>query len=175
MALKNLNLGRFIHSQEILLSPKHDITGTNTQPGGLIITPFVVSDDPNLKILVNRGYVPYTKYSPLKRLEGQIEDEIELVGLLRKNEITSTFTPQNKPPNEWHFRDIDAMARSLGTAPIYLDAIRSSSVPGGPLGGQTAIQLRNEHMSYMITWYTLTVITAFLWWQKFGKLLFLRR
>ncbi len=167
--------GHFIHSKEILLSPKHDITGTNTLPGGLVITPFVVSDHPNLTVLVNRGYVPYTHYSPTKRLEGQIEDEIELVGLIRKNEITSTFTPHNKPPNEWHFRDIEAMARSLGTAPIFLDALRSSSVPGGPLGGQTAINLRNEHMNYAVTWFTLTFFTTFLWWQKFGKLLLLRK
>ena len=27
-----------------------------------------------------------------------------------------------------------------------------SSVPGGPIGGQTNVQLRNEHLSYIVTW-----------------------
>ena len=27
-----------------------------------------------------------------------------------------------------------------------------SSVPGGPIGGQTADHLRNKHMEYIVTW-----------------------
>lgn len=167
--------GRFIHSKEILLSPRHDITGQSTLPGGLIITPFEVADRNGLTILVNRGYVPYTDYSPTKRQEGQVEGQVELVGLLRKDEIISAFTPVNKPPNEWHHREINLMAKTLGTVPILIDAIQASTVKGGPLGGQTAINLRNEHMSYVITWWTLTFFTSLLWWNKFGRLLFVKR
>lgn len=28
-----------------------------------------------------------------------------------------------------------------------------STVPGGPIGGQTRVSLRNEHMQYIITWW----------------------
>ena len=88
------------------MSPKHDITGSNHLPGGLVITPFLISNrDDNLTILVNRGYVPFTHYIPTWRLEGQIDSEDELMGLLRKNEIISRFTPMNKPEkSEWHLR-----------------------------------------------------------------------
>lgn len=165
--------GRFVHSKEILMTPKHDITGTNHLPGGLIITPFVVSGrDDGLTILVNRGYVPYTNYSPVTRADSQVLDEVEITGLLRQNEIISSFTPENKPPNEWHFREIDLMAKTLNTAPIFIDADMKSSMKGGPLGGQTQINLRNEHMSYIITWYTLTFFTTVLWFNKFGRQLF---
>lgn len=167
--------GKFIHSKEILVQPKHDITGTNHLPGGLIITPFVISGRNGQTILVNRGYVPYTKYSPSQRQAGQIEEEIELVGILRKDEIISSFTPLNKPPNEWHFREVELMSKTLDTSPVLLDAIRESSIIGGPLGGQTAINLRNEHMNYIVTWFSLSFLTTFLWWQKFGKLLLLRK
>lgn len=27
-----------------------------------------------------------------------------------------------------------------------------STVPGGPIGGQTRVTLRNEHMQYIVTW-----------------------
>lgn len=45
------------------------------------------------------------------------------------------------------------MARLANSEPIYLDATYDTSrVSGGPIGGQTRITLRNEHMSYIITW-----------------------
>ena len=38
---------------------------------------------------------------------------------------------------------------------MYADAV-ASQVPGGlPIGGQTRIQLKNDHLEYAITWYGL--------------------
>ena len=164
--------GRFLHSKEGLLTMRHDMTGSNHLPGGLVITPFLLSDRPNMTILVNRGYVPYTQFSPITREPAQIEDEVEIVGLLRSNEPLTTFTPKNKPPFEWHFRDIYQMAQELNTAPIYIDAAESTSIKGGPHGGQTAIQLRNDHLTYLITWFSLSAITTVLWWKRFAKAFF---
>ena len=167
--------GYFLHSKEILITPRSDLTGTILGTGANVITPFVVSNNQNLRILVNRGYVPYTHLSPMSRKSAQIEEEVEIVGLLRgKMEYTNTFTPVNKPPHEWHFRDVNKIAETLGTAPIFLDATKetkSSAIRGGPLGGQTAINLRNEHMSYIVTWFSLSLLTSFLWWRRFGKAL----
>jgi surfeit locus 1 family protein len=165
--------GHFLHSQEVILTIRHDLKGRVNLPGGYVITPFVVSNrSDNLVILVNRGYVPYTRYLPSSRAEGQVTGEVELVGLLRGNEPTTTFTPVNKPPNEWHFRDINMMAQELGTAPIFIDAVDSTTVKDGPLGGQTAVNLRNEHMSYIITWFTLSALTSGLWWRRFSRVFF---
>lgn len=52
----------------------------------------------------------------------------------------------------WNYRDIDAMADKLNTEHVFLDADRNSTIPEGPIGGQTRVTLRNEHMSYIITW-----------------------
>ena len=49
-------------------------------------------------------------------------------------------------------RDIPEMAQTLHTLPIFLDADANSTVPGGPIGGQTKVSLRNDHLSYMFTW-----------------------
>ena len=81
-----------------------------------------------MKILVNRGFIPYMNYSPITRQKAQVEGEVELVGLLRGNEITNSFTPENKPPNEWHYRSINQMADVLGTAPLFLDAVEESTI-----------------------------------------------
>jgi surfeit locus 1 family protein len=140
-----------------------------------VITPLVLSDRPDTAILVNRGYVPHTHYSPTTRRESQVEGEVELVGLLRTNELTNTFTLKNKPPFEWHNRNVDELANALGTQPIFLDQLeknRSIMNKSLPVPNQTTVNLRNEHMSYIVTWFSLSAITCVLWWQRFAKILF---
>lgn len=61
------------------------------------------------------------------------------------------------------------MAEISGSSPLFLDATRDFEVPGGPIGGQTRISLRNEHLSYIMTWYSLSLITSFSWYAHFLK------
>lgn len=123
-------------------------------------------------MLINRGFVPYTHFSPVTRREAQVDHEVEVVGLLRTNEPESTFTPVNVPPNEWHYRDVALMARVLSTKPIFLDAVHTSGLRDDqiPFPGQTAIQLRNDHLMYLITWFSLSLITSILWLKRFKRL-----
>ena len=65
------------------------------------------------------------------------------------------------------YRDIPALASKLGTEEIFLDADVNSSLPGGPIGGQTKVALRNDHFSYLVTWYTLTGLTLFMWCKRY--------
>ncbi|THD19728.1 hypothetical protein D915_008780 [Fasciola hepatica] len=44
------------------------------------------------------------------------------------------------------------MAKNLDTLPLLIDATYDSSTMGGPTGGQTRVNLRNEHMYCIITW-----------------------
>jgi surfeit locus 1 family protein len=72
------------------------------------------------------------------------------------------FTPNNEPEaNRWFWRDLEAMARSMFAgepvklAPFFLEA-EKSDVPGGwPEGGQTRLDLPNNHLQYAITWFLL--------------------
>ena len=93
---------------------------------------------------------------------------------------------KNEPEkNIWRTRDVPEMAAALNTAPIFLDEVKSktfmphrielernvafvgTSVPGGPIGGQTNVQLRNEHTSYILTWFSLSAFTALMWLRKY--------
>lgn len=62
------------------------------------------------------------------------------------------------------------MASRTGALPIFLDATHDFDVTGGPIGGQTRVTLRNEHMSYILTWFTLSGATSYMWYVKFLKL-----
>lgn len=43
------------------------------------------------------------------------------------------------------------MAELANTSFIYIDAIQTIG-PGGPIGGQTQVFLKNDHLEYIITW-----------------------
>lgn len=61
------------------------------------------------------------------------------------------------------------MCKVTGASPIFLDATTDFDVPQGPIGGQTRISLRNEHLSYIFTWYGLSILTSFMWYSQFLK------
>ncbi|OTF83019.1 surfeit 1-like protein, partial [Euroglyphus maynei] len=74
------------------------------------------------------------------------------------------FTPKQEfTQGYWTRRDIEKISEQLQTKPIYLDAFENYPLKLifengqrqfdiGPIGGQTRINLRNEHLSYIITW-----------------------
>lgn len=171
--------GEFDHSREILLGPRslllHGdaasqgglIAPGGGQSGALVVTPFKLADR-NFEILVQRGWVPTSHKDASTRVAGQVEGEVELVGIVRLSEKRAPFVPQNKPGNRyWYYRDVEGMGRELDTAPVFLDAVANSTVPKGPIGGQTRVTLRNEHMSYIFTWYSLSGATAYMWYRYF--------
>jgi surfeit locus 1 family protein len=172
--------GKFDRTKEIVITTRNDLTGQLSGPGGYLITPFKLTER-NLTILVNRGFVPYTRYSDLptddnsSNSSSKISDEMEIIGLLRFNEIPNNFTPANNYARaEWHHRDIDNMSQVLNTSPIFLDLREEYTLnrKTGPIGGQTNINLRNEHLSYIITWYSLSAITSYMWFKNYANLLF---
>lgn len=61
------------------------------------------------------------------------------------------------------------MSSKLGTLPVFIDADGTSTIPGGPIGGQTRVTLRNEHLSYIVTWYGLSLLTTYMWYLKYIK------
>jgi surfeit locus 1 family protein len=152
--------GRFLHDQEFYL-------GARTESGrvGLnVVTPFRLED--GRTILVNRGWVPQEKRDPATRAEGQIEAPVAIEGLLRTDgwKGLEFAKPPNKPEERFYFwLDLPVMADDVKgpiIEEVYADAV-AADVPGGlPIGGQTRIQLRNDHLEYAITWYSFAVILA---------------
>ncbi|XP_072176734.1 surfeit locus protein 1-like [Diadema setosum] len=169
--------GQFDHSREMYVLPRSrlDIEGSNQSPmatgdsGVHVITPFHCTDL-GVDILVNRGWVPRKKMKPETRLQGQIPGEIDLVGVVRLTEKRAPFMPNNdEVRNVWHYRDLDAMSRVASTEAIMVDAVSESTVPGGPIGGQTRVSLRNEHLQYILTWYSLSLATTLMWYYGVYK------
>jgi surfeit locus 1 family protein len=148
--------GRFQHDKELHLYAQ----ALNGEPGWHVVTPFNTVDGDLL--LVDRGFVPENLKDPSSRAQGQVEGVVAVTGLVRLPESQGPFTPDNEPQaNRWFWRDLPGMMYSLyPTAtmqelPFYLEA-EKSDVPGGyPQGGQTRLELANNHLQYAITWFLL--------------------
>lgn len=168
--------GHFLHDKEMVLGPRGLIkpgggesaggliSQKNSSSGYLIVTPFKLEGREET-ILVNRGWVSRQNLKPESRPKGQVEGTVDLLGVVRQPEPRPQFTPDHKS-EMFLYRDVPRMCSLTGADPIFLDAKFESTVDGGPIGGQTRVTLRNEHLSYVVTWYSLSAFTAFLWWKQ---------
>ena len=150
--------GRFHHAKERYL-----YAVSEGRVGWHVVTPLETEDGD--MVLVDRGFVPDELKDPSARALGQVENVITVTGIVRTPETQAVFTPDNEPKvNRWFWRDLAGMARSMfpaGTtevAPFFLEADKSE-VPGGwPEGGQTRLEIPNNHLQYAITWFLLATV-----------------
>ncbi len=148
--------GRYDNGKERYLYALSD----DGEPGWHVIAPF--STDAGDLVLIDRGFVPEKLRDPSTRSAGQLEGEVEVTGLVRLPDRQGLFTPDNEPEaNRWFWRDLNGMTFSMfptatmHPAPFFLEA-EKSDVPGGfPEGGQTRLELPNNHLQYAITWFLL--------------------
>jgi surfeit locus 1 family protein len=148
--------GRFLHEHEMYLASRVH----NGNVGYHVVTPLSLGK--NRFLLVDRGWVPLERKAPISRPEGQLEGEVTVTGLIRKEGRQGFFTPDNAPDgNFWFYVDIPEMAAFAGLSesyPFYLEADATPNPGGLPIGGSAATELNNPHFSYAITWYMLAGI-----------------
>jgi len=117
-------------------------------------------------LLVDRGFVPEDHKLPATRAAGEPRGEVTITGLLRlaPPEKPHWFLPDNNAQrNYWFWIDIPGMTRAAGlehVLPFYVDADATPNPGGLPVGGQTPLDLPNNHLQYAITWYALAVVLA---------------
>jgi len=149
--------GTFLHDKEIFLGA----TSEAGQMGYQVLTPL---QEPEGRIIfVNRGFIPSELKDPATRASGQIQGKVRIQGLLRLPPAGKPvwFLPENRPDlNYWLWVDLPAMAAADkldGVAPFYIDADVTPNPGGWPKGGITRLELRNDHLQYAITWFSLAV------------------
>lgn len=151
--------GRFDFSREVHLAATTDRGNVGFQ----IIVPFRLAD--GREILINRGWVPTAKRDPATRAAGQMAGEVTVGGLIRMGGRGGWFAaPANDPQrNLWIWVDLPAIAAKVGIqpAPAFLVDAGPAPNPGGsPIGGQTRVNLPNDHLQYALTWFSLALVFA---------------
>jgi len=123
-------------------------------PGFRVIAP--LADSAGRVILVDLGYVPEAAKDQGARLDGSVE----VVGALYWPDETDGYTPPpDRAANIWFARDLEAMAKALGTDPVLVIA---ESHGGGewPKPLRLGVNLPNNHLQYALTWFSLALIWA---------------
>jgi surfeit locus 1 family protein len=149
--------GVFLHDKEIFLGATSE-AGRN---GYQVLTP--LQESGGRIVFVNRGFIPAELKDPAKRSDGQIAGAVRVQGLLRlpPAEKPAWFLPDNRADlNYWFWVDLPAMAAADGldrVAPFYIDADATPNPGGWPKGAVTRLALRNDHLQYAITWFSLAV------------------
>lgn len=152
-------VGTFDHSREL-----HLIAPLRNGAGWMVITRF---DTPEGAVLVMRGVVPDALKDPAKRAAGQIDHEVAVIGRIRQPEQAGSFTPANDAArNNWFWRDLAGMQHATGIdeaskkLPFFIE-LEQPVPPGGfPRPDLDAINLRNDHLQYAITWFALAGVLA---------------
>jgi surfeit locus 1 family protein len=118
-------------------------------------------------VLFDRGFIPPVKKDPGRRAEGQLAGTVELTGIVRRNQEQRQFAPDNAPDrNVWFHVDVPLMRSMAGARPdpkldaFFLEADAATNPGGVPVGGQTRLDIPNDHLQYAITWFLIAAALA---------------
>jgi cytochrome oxidase assembly protein ShyY1 len=127
-------------------------------------------------LAINAGFVPNTMQD--RNLQDRAVAQLitgkpaAMTGYMRFPEAAGVLTPDvERDKRLWFARDHLAMAQAFGwdkVAPFYIDLETPVPPNGIPKPGPLQVQLRDEHMQYAITWFTLAgaVMVAFGVWLR---------
>jgi surfeit locus 1 family protein len=136
------------------------LEGSNV--GYQVLTPFALAGGGT--VLVNRGWIPVERKAPESRAEGQLEGNRTIEGIVRVPHGQAWMQPDNEPDkNMWFFVDLLDMAAASGVdlrTDLYVDAGPAENPGMYPVGGQTRIEMPNDHLQYAITWGLLAIALA---------------
>ncbi|HKP22819.1 MAG TPA: SURF1 family protein [Dongiaceae bacterium] len=150
--------GAFRHDKELFLGAR----SLNGNVGYQVLTPFELSGGG--AVLIDRGWVPVERKAPESRVEGQLAGPQTVDGIVRLASGKVWMQPDNEPANNmWFFVDLPAMKSASGVdlrTDLYVDAGPAQNPGKYPVGGQTRIELPNDHLQYAITWGLLAAALA---------------
>jgi len=168
--------GKWDHQHTVLIGPRVR-DGTS---GYHLITPLIRSDGST--VLVDRGFISQ-EFADVAKRPKDSDLEVEVKGMLRTSQVRNAFTPDNHPEKgEWFWVDVDALAEyaggeKAGVQPVFIeelfeghsgDATRRLK-QGIAIGKTPIVEVRNSHMSYVVTWYSLSAFTTFMFLRLLGK------
>ncbi len=153
--------GTFEHGKEFHLAAR----SLKNKVGLQVVTPLKTDD--GQVVLFDRGWIPSEKKEPSKRAEAQPAGRVELTGIVRRSQTKGRFVPDNAPDkNVWFQVDVPLMRQLAGAPPdarldrFFLDADAAPNPGGAPVGGQTRLDIPNDHMQYALTWFLIALALA---------------
>ncbi|GAB4169692.1 MAG: SURF1 family protein [Rickettsiaceae bacterium] len=160
--------GKFLSGKNVFLYGRR--SASPEKDGYYILSAFEAEN--GQVYLVSRGWIPQSiKNNPGEYFNQEIADQIEAITL--PEETKGFMVPDNdNDHNIWFTIDLKMAKEVLGVTEdkYYLMQINSTSLPIGakPLSTTHLNKVRNDHLEYAITWYSLAVclLIVFFIYQK---------
>jgi surfeit locus 1 family protein len=81
--------------------------------------------------------------------------------LIWPDDVNSSTPDPDLPKNIWFGRDLSAMSAALGTEPLMVVAAQMSAAdPRTTLLPVDTSTIKNDHLSYAVTWFGLALVWA---------------
>jgi len=151
-----------------LLNRVHD-----GKQGFHVVAPMTL-DEGRGSVLVDLGWAPRDMLDAPPVPDG---GPVSLVGYIRAFTAPGAFLPDNEPANNnWFHMDEAQMLAAAGLPGgpgFYLEAGPDAGPTGAyPLGAVPAVDLRNSHLEYAVTWFGLAAVLAVIFvvfhWRREG-------
>ena len=135
-------------------------------PGSRVMA--VLETESARRVLVDRGYLP----EAARRGADFASGAVTLTGNLDWPSDSDSFTPApDLGRGLWFSRDVAPIAAHLGTEEVLIVARADDAPPVPGLSAQpiAGAAVRNDHLEYAITWFSLAAVwlgmTAYLMWR----------
>jgi surfeit locus 1 family protein len=152
-------------------------TGPDGAPVYHVLTPLTLSGGRTM--MIDRGYIPTSLRDPAARPGSEPQGVMRVVGIWRNPDRPGPFTPApNLKERVWFTRDIAGIAEAEHlklAAPALLEATASPKDRNWPRGGQTRVDIPNDHLQYALTWFLLAgalLVVYFAYHRARGRLEF---
>ncbi len=147
--------GTWNHEIEYHLAPRF----YKNQLGYHLVEPLILPD--KRVVLVNRGWIPAANKEIGTRPHSIGVGRETVTGMIRYGNERNPFTPINqKEKNIWFGRDVQQMAdfyEVKNVLPVMVDAVGVQNEKKLPIPSDGAIHLRNDHATYIFTWYAIAL------------------
>lgn len=152
--------GEFLHDKE-----QHYFATYKGASGYFVYTPVQIEGREQI-LFANRGFVPFDRKEANTRQDGQTTGLISFKGVARfaPSEKPSSVVPNNDlSKNIYYWKDISNMSAQAGykmaskVVPFFVDLDDAPNKGGFPIGGVTRVDLPNNHLQYMVTWYGIAL------------------
>ncbi len=147
--------GTFLKDKNIFLYGRR--SASPEKDGYYLLSPFKTINGDIL--LVSRGWIPQSAKDNFSEYN-QLTDTIKIVGITLPHEKKNFLVPENdRKKNIWFNIDLMMAKEVVGinVTNFYLMQVGSKDLPNGGKSLSTTHlnKVRNDHMEYAITWYSL--------------------
>ncbi len=154
--------GHFLNQKSIFLYGRR--SAYPEKDGYYFLSPFI--DDSGNVYLVSRAWLPQSAKKNASSFESKTRETI--IAFVMPGEEKRFFIPANDSKNNiWFTLDLNEASQKLTTTTkdFYLMQIESKNLPEGayPLSTTYLNVVRNDHLEYAITWYSLALILGIIY------------